>query len=247
MSHKITWRSNPTESKNMKPSKRIETQQPKTSYSILSLSLPSLTHHSPFHLHSLSRRSQRRHFILRRRLAPRSHHSPWLIRVGQVRLWVRLTSQVQGQAQPWLLALNLRTWLLLLHLDPTWSSPRLGVWFALLLGSLEYGINSNFGWRMGDGGGGGRGRGDIEWGTCAHKVGARVSIWNGNDERERNKVAGFLFFCLGLIFMFFYSVVVIWGFFFQWVFFVFVSQENLWILRLRFALLGIWVWGLVRI
>ena len=32
--------------------------------------------------------------------------------------------------------------------------------------------------------------------------------------RERNKVAGFLFFCLGLIFMFFDSVVVIWGFFF---------------------------------
>ena len=39
--------------------------------------------------------------------------------------------------------------------------------------------------------------------------------------RERNKVARFLFFCLGLIFMFFDSVVVIWGFFFfKWVFFL---------------------------
>ena len=49
MSLKRTWRPNPTESKNMKPSKRIETQKPKTSYSILSLSLYplSLTTH-PF-------------------------------------------------------------------------------------------------------------------------------------------------------------------------------------------------------
>ena len=51
MSHKITWRSNPTESKSMKPSKRIETQQPKTSYSILSLSLSTLSH-SPLTLSS---------------------------------------------------------------------------------------------------------------------------------------------------------------------------------------------------
>ena len=49
--------------------------------------------------------------------------------------------------------------------------------------------------------------------------------------RERNKVARFLFFCLGLIFMFFDSVVVIWVFFFPMVFFFFVivSQENLWV------------------
>ena len=37
------------------------------------------------------------------------------------------------------------------------------------------------------------------------------------------------------------------GFFFSVGFFVFVCQENLWVWRLRFALLGIWVWGLVRI
>ena len=114
----------------------------------LSLSLPSLTHHSPFHLHSLSRRSQRRHFIRRRWLTPRSHHSLWLIRVGRVRLRVPLTSQVRGWARPWLLALDLWTWLLLLlRLGPTQSSPRLGVRFTLLLESLEYGIGSEFGRR----------------------------------------------------------------------------------------------------
>ena len=39
------------------------------------------------------------------------------------------------------------------------------------------------------------------------------------------------------------------GFFFFFFFFlcVFVCQENLWVWRLRFALLEIWIWGLVRI